>query len=188
MNFIGVKDNIVHFYIKFMGCTSRQIGNVYIALCELMDSLIGILENGVRDDLLSEVFFRHYSNLPDRLGFLIQDNLDEPRVNMEYFYDFMGDNKSDLTGWETLLDASINNRQWFREIIGRLFLVYGNAYLIGRQNMEDCLCYQDRKPIWKYAFIRLRCMRNGTASRIHFTEDGAAGSSVSTGTSDYENR
>lgn len=293
VNFIGAKDNIVHFYIKFMGCTSRQIGNVYIALCELMDSLIGILENGegrdsllriyyhcnyfihvainanhelsmlvkdvdqfvdtlfpfeynqwklycnypylneflkqnmfsehreggqkiknlemglqlysllvfvenillileygvrdgitkrkkihavksltryigmvssenryvFRNDLSSEVFFRHYSNLLDRLGFLIQDNLDEPRFNMEYFYDFIGDNKSDLTGWRTLLDISISNRQWFHEIIGRLFLVYGNAYLIGRQNMEDCLCYQDKSFLTRYQRTLLKGMK-----------------------------
>lgn len=42
INFMIADDRVINFYLKFVGNTSRQIGNVYIALQDLIDNLIKI--------------------------------------------------------------------------------------------------------------------------------------------------
>lgn len=44
-NFMIVNDRLINFYLKFFGCTSRQINNVYVAFNELITRLHEIIEH-----------------------------------------------------------------------------------------------------------------------------------------------
>lgn len=59
--FLGNNERIINFYLKFIGNTSRQIGNVYIAIQDLINNLLQIAKKGkekdaVREKLLIQIY------------------------------------------------------------------------------------------------------------------------------------
>ncbi len=103
-----------------------------------------------RDDLHADEYFRHYSNLLDRLGTIITDKASDAQFNMEYFYNFKEYSYGKAPVRSDLLTIYRKNPKWFSEIAGRLFLVYGNVYLFNRQNMEDCIVYPFGEYLTQY--------------------------------------
>lgn len=103
-----------------------------------------------RDDLEPYVFFRHYDNLLDRLPIIVTDNMSDKKFLMEYFYDLTTYRYKTEMNLSDLLAIRRNNRKWFNELTGMLFMVYGNAYLFERRDMENCLIYNDLTDLTGY--------------------------------------
>lgn len=49
--FLGNNEKIINFYLKFIGNTSRQIGNVYIAIQDLVTNLLQIVKKGNKGEV-----------------------------------------------------------------------------------------------------------------------------------------
>lgn len=104
-----------------------------------------------RRDLDTKTFFSHYGTLLNRVRFLGEDRMANMRFNIEYFYDFV-----DFTYADKDLDVYMirhlfkESREWFGEMAGALSLVYGNIYLIGKKEMENCRIYLFEKNLCGY--------------------------------------
>ena len=94
----------------------------------------------LRDDMETKEYFRHYMNLLNRLPNMMLEKRFDEKFNMEYFYNFRNYQFISLDK-NDLIVMSQKNYKWFFEIVGRLFLVYGNAYLFNKKNMEKCVLY-----------------------------------------------
>lgn len=49
-NFMLYNNDLIYFYLKYFGSTSRQIGNVYVALKEFLDNMCRIVKNENYDE------------------------------------------------------------------------------------------------------------------------------------------
>lgn len=149
------------------GITGRKKIHAVQHLTEYIERVAFEERHVFRDDMAPEQFFMHYSNLLDKLAVIVADEMSDMKFNMEYFYEFTTYKYRKLSGSEELLNMGLNNRKWFRQLTGMLFMVYGNVYLFDKANMEKCLVYADTTCLTDYqrvihAFVRNRlrdCLR-----------------------------
>lgn len=94
----------------------------------------------LRDDLDAKEYFNHYIDLLNRLPNMMLEKRFDEKFNMEYFYNFKNYYYSSLDK-NDLTVMSQKNYKWFYEIVGRVFLIYGNAYLFDGKNMQKCILY-----------------------------------------------
>lgn len=114
-----------------------------------------------RDDLHADIFFEHYGKLLDRLKNIVADeNQSGMKFSIAYFYDFKNygigqngksnrRNKTNISLRE-LREIAQSNSKWFKELVGMLTMVYGNAYLFDRKDMAHCLTFRDKKYLVRY--------------------------------------
>lgn len=132
------------------GITQRGKIHAVPFLVEYIDRVFFQDRTVLRDDMDPYVFFRHYDNLLDRLPVIVTDNMSDKKFFMEYFYDLtMYRYKSEMNVVD-LLAMRRSNRKWFNELAGMLFMVYGNAYLFERRDMENYLIYNDLTDLTGY--------------------------------------
>lgn len=105
-------------------------------------------------------FFEHYSNLLDKLSVIVTDEMSDVKFNMEYFYEFTTYRYEILSGADALVEISADNHKWFSELVGMLFMVYGNAYVFRKTDMEKCLVYTDTTYLTDYERIIHTLVRN----------------------------
>lgn len=103
----------------------------------------------VRTDLEYPSFMEHYSVFFGKLHQLMSELDSSRKFNTEYFYDFLDVNyeESDITVYrcnELMRTAA----QWFGDIIGRMFLIYGNSYLIGVKDIEQITVFKDENLLF----------------------------------------
>lgn len=105
----------------------------------------------IRGDLPCDLFFEHYAGLLDRLHLLLENINNDKKFNIEYFYNFLDykyeEKDIDLYRCSELARVS---PKWFSDIVGRLFMVYGNAYLIGRRELEDVWLFKENNILSSY--------------------------------------
>ena len=113
-----------------------------------------------RDDLPADIFFEHYDNLLDRMENIVEDERrSDMKFRLAYFYDFINygisyeskssGNATKVTKTE-LQSIAGKNTAWFKELVGMLTMVYGNAYLFDQKDMADCLVFRDKKHLVRY--------------------------------------
>lgn len=113
-----------------------------------------------RDDLPADIFFEHYDNLLDRMESIVEDeSRSDMKFRLAYFYDFVNygisfesksqGNVAKVTKAE-LKSIARKNPAWFKELVGMLTMVYGNAYLFDKSDMADCLVFRDKKYLVRY--------------------------------------
>lgn len=125
------------------GITHRKKIHVVKFLTEYVEREALSERHVFRDDLRPDVFFRHYVNLLDRLPVIAMDEMTQQKFNMEYFYNFTTYYYRPEEVMDELLLMRRNNRKCFIELVGMLSMVFGNAYLIDRQNMENCMVFSE---------------------------------------------
>lgn len=130
------------------GITGRGKTHAVALLTEYLSEIAFEKRHVFREDLEPNLFFGHYVNLLDRLDVIVADEMSDMKFNMEYFYDFKTYGKScEVSDVKEMYSA---NRKWFRELTGMLTMVYGNAYLVSKKDMEDCLVYTNRTYLTRY--------------------------------------
>ncbi len=142
------------------GITGRKKIHAVQHLTEYIERVAFEERHVFRDDMAPEQFFTHYSNLLDRLAVIVTDEMSDMKFNMEYFYEFTAYKYNKLSGSEELLNMGLNNRKWFRELTGMLFMVYGNIYLFDKTDMEKCLVYADTTCLTDYQRVIHASVRN----------------------------
>ncbi|GFI66125.1 hypothetical protein IMSAG185_01740 [Lachnospiraceae bacterium] len=142
------------------GITGRKKIHTVQYLTEYIERVAFEERHVFRDDMAPEQFFMHYSNLLDRLAVIVTDEMSDMKFNMEYFYEFTTYKYRKLSDSEELLNMGLNNRKWFGELTGMLFMVYGNIYLFDKANMEKCLVYADMSCLTDYQRVIQAFMRN----------------------------
>ena len=125
------------------GITHRKKIHVVQFLTEYVERVALSERHVFRDDLAPNIFFRHYVNLLDRLPVIAMDEMTQQKFNMEYFYNFVGYYYKPEDILNEILLLRRNNRKCFTELVGMLSMVYGNVYLIDRQNMENCMIFSE---------------------------------------------
>lgn len=111
-----------------------------------------------REDFSASDFFEHYNNLLDRLTSIISDEkMSDRKFSMEYFYNLRKyklsqSNKKDtpIPSKSEVTKSAQDNPKWFSQLVGMLTMVYGNAYLFGKEDMADCLIFKDKKYLVRY--------------------------------------
>lgn len=137
-NLLVVLENVIT-----EGITKRKKIHVIQPMTEYFRTTVFNNQYVLRDDLDAKEYFLNYGNILDRLGNIISDNRFEQKFNMEYFYDQKNYSYiNSLDEYELMKICKMNTR-WFKEIIGRIFLVYGNVYLFDKRNMQNCMIYTD---------------------------------------------
>lgn len=129
-------------------------------MTEYMQRMVFDNRHFFRNDLPANLFFEHYSNMLDRLPSIVLDNKKSDRkFGVTYFYDFRnyninrnGRKQEDkiLPSMEDIEKAARRNPGWFREMVGMLMMVYGNAYLFDKSEMADCLVFREKKYMIRY--------------------------------------
>ncbi len=113
-----------------------------------------------RDDLPADTFFEHYDNLLNRLESIVADEeRSEMKFRIAYFYDFRNykislnegsKRASHQVDEEELKKVARQNPAWFKELVGMLTMVYGNAYLFTREDVRNCIAFLDKKYLVLY--------------------------------------
>ncbi len=104
----------------------------------------------LRTDWSAEEFFRHYSMTLNRICYLSGLESSPEKFDREYLYYFLDYSYSEEVGKETLLTALEANRDWLGETAGTLSAVYGNVYLIGVKEINNCLTYREKHSLCRY--------------------------------------
>lgn len=125
------------------GITHRKKIHIVQFLTEYVEREALSERHVFRDDLAPNDFFQHYFNLLDRLPEIAVDDMTQQKFNMEYFYNFVTYNNKSNDIMNEILLMRRNNRKCFIELVGMLSMVYGNAYLIDRRNMENCMIFSE---------------------------------------------
>ena len=123
------------------GITQRKKIHVVRFLTDYVENVALNERHVFRNDLDPNIFFGHYVNLLDRLPVIAVDEMSEQKFSMEYFYNFLTDQYEHQNVRTELIMMRRNNRKFYTELVGMLSMVYGNAYLFDRQNMENCLVF-----------------------------------------------
>lgn len=97
-----------------------------------------------RDDLEPNHFFMHYDNLLNRLDKIAAEDMQDLKLNIEYFYNFKNAAYQQDRA-ETLEEIRQKNRRWFSELAGMLSMVYGNVYLLDERTMEECMLFVEEE-------------------------------------------
>lgn len=104
-----------------------------------------------RNDLSADTFFMHYSQLLNKLCFMVSKDANLSRFNMEYMYSFVDypydERRINVYALQNLMEV---NRSWFDNITGIVSMVYGNMYLIGEKEIENCTIYKSEACLTGY--------------------------------------
>lgn len=93
-------------------------------------------------------FLSHYRLLLNRIERMMGEDINEKKLNREYFYVF-----SNLlqTVPEDLIEQTFRkDREWLLEISGMLSAMYGNLYLIGKRELRNCRIYDEWDALSHY--------------------------------------
>lgn len=126
------------------GITNRKKNHAVKFLSQFLQKEIYSIRYILRDDMPADEFFAHYQNLLERLESTVEDELINKKFNLEYFYGFKNYFYTNVVA-KDLVEANRKDHIWFEELIGRLFLVYGNVYLINKDDIKKC-CIQWKNP------------------------------------------
>lgn len=137
-------------YALSEGITGRKKIHAVPFLVEYIGQSVYNERKLFRDDLEPNEFFGHYVNLLDRLEFIVENRRMDAKFNMEYFYDFREYSGKKIERNVELLTIYHNNPQWFKQLAGMLSLVYGNTYLIGENDIRECLIAFDKSYLTAY--------------------------------------
>lgn len=113
----------------------------------LRDFLSNQVFNGrsaFRKHITSKEFLAHYKVLLNRLDRLIEAKVQTKKQSREYFYDLA--NLTEEVPETFLPEAFRKDRDWLGEIAGMLSSVYGNLYLIGKEEVENSLPFEPGEP------------------------------------------
>lgn len=103
-----------------------------------------------RTDLGADEFFCVYMDLINNLVTMAEEKMSDARFDLEYFYLFWRNtNKFKASDINIMYQYS---QKWFKEISGMLAMVYGNAYLINKDDMEECMLYPKREYLIRYQY------------------------------------
>ncbi len=97
-----------------------------------------------RKHITSREFFAHYKVILNRMDRLMEDRAQRKKQSREYFYDLVN-----LTGEipeNFLTEVFRKDRDWLGEISGMLSAVFGNLYLIGKEELENSLPFEPGEP------------------------------------------
>ncbi|MDO4333575.1 MAG: hypothetical protein Q4C58_12945 [Eubacteriales bacterium] len=103
-----------------------------------------------RRGMKTEDFFIHYSDLLDKLDYIVfNEDRSGARFCREYLSSFTD---YDYTKIElsTVNKMMNENREWFNEITGMLAMVYGNGYVIEEKEVRVCTLYRNEKLLAGY--------------------------------------
>ena len=101
-----------------------------------------------RTDLKANEFFYGYMDLINNLEAMVEEEMSDARFNMEYFYMFRSN--TDKCKDDDIIKMYSRSPKWFKELSGMLTMVYGNAYLINKDDIEDCMLYPEREYLIRY--------------------------------------
>lgn len=134
------------------GITNRTKNHSVRFLSQFLQKEIPSIRYILNSEMEADEFYFHYANLLDRLENMAPREMTDVKFNLEYFYDFKDYSYGNVTE-NNLVTIYKKDPIWFRELIGRLFLVYGNAYLIGKQDIENCFIEWDTWYPTKYQSV-----------------------------------
>lgn len=143
------------------GITERRKVHAIPFMTKYIQSIAFENRHMFREDLSANEFFEHYNNLLDRLiSIVVNGQSTDMRFSLTYFYDFRNSKLSQNTKGQRnskqgvpkmdLKTIARRNPGWFRELVGMLTMVYGNAYLFDKSEMADCVVFRDRKYLVRY--------------------------------------
>ena len=99
-----------------------------------------------REDMSEDEFIDHYANILDSMSSIVMlDKQFNRKFDMQYFYGMRDLQYGEEINEEKILQISQTDKQWLTEMIGRMFLVYGNAYLFDEKDMEKCLLFSSKE-------------------------------------------
>lgn len=133
------------------GLTGREKIYAVPLMTEYIQRLAFGYRHIFRDDLPADTFFEHYDNLLDRLESIVSDETrSDMKFRIAYFYEFRNYRIKNKTTRIDLRKIARENPLWFKELVGMLTMVYGNAYLFDKNDMADCLVFRDKKYLVRY--------------------------------------
>lgn len=145
------------------GITGRKKVHAISAMTEYIQQIAFDNRRIFRDDLDPDVFFEHYNNLLDRLKSIVADEArSDTKFALAYFNDLRDYKFRQSAGSQTgnvqagkkmmvdLRDIARSNPRWFKELVGMVTMVYGNAYLFDKKDMANCLAFRDKKYQVRY--------------------------------------
>lgn len=147
---------IENIFIILENCTEGGItGRRKIhGLSYLREFLCEQVFNGrqlLRRSISSSEFFAHYKTVLNRIERLMEDGLQEKNLSREYFYDFL--NLTEDVPEDLIFQAFRKDRDWLQEISGMISAVYGNLYLIGKRELENCRLYETWESLSRYQIV-----------------------------------
>lgn len=105
-------------------------------------------KNVFREHITSNEFLAHYKVILNRAERLMENRVQRKKQNREYFYDLANLKGRISEGF--LSEAFQKDRDWLEEIAGMLSSVYGNLYLIGKEELENSLPFEPEEPLVIY--------------------------------------
>lgn len=134
------------------GITNRMKNHSVRFFSRFLQKEISSIRYILSSEMAADEFYFHYANLLDRLENMNPGEMTDVKFNLEYFYDFKDYSYGTVTE-NNLVTIYKKDPIWFRELIGRLFLVYGNAYLIDKQDIKNCFIEWDTWYPTKYQSV-----------------------------------
>lgn len=134
-------------------CTSQRVttrSRIH-GVSYLRDFLSAQIFNGknvFRKYIMSNEFLAHYKVILNRAERLMENRMQRKKQNREYFYDLANQKGKISEGF--LSEAFQKDRDWLEEIAGMLSSVYGNLYLIGKEELENSLPFEPEEPLVIY--------------------------------------
>lgn len=117
----------------------------------LRDFLCDKVFNGkqlFRKNIKVSDFFAHYKTVLNRIDRFMEEGLQEKALSREYFYDFS--NVPDIFPEDMIFQAFRKDKDWLQEIAEMLSNVYGNFYLFGKRELENCRLYEPWESLCRY--------------------------------------
>lgn len=103
-------------------------------------------------------FFAHYKTILNRIECFMENEIQEKKQNKEYFYNLM--NLDGRIPENLISEAFRKDQDWLSEISGLLSAVYGNLYLIGKAEIENCMPYKTEGVLVLYQRMVKDFLRN----------------------------
>lgn len=101
-----------------------------------------------RTDLEANEFFYIYMDLINNLESMAEEGMSNARFDKEYFYMFR--DNTDVCLPKEFKNMYYQSQKWFKDLLGMLTMVYGNAYLITKDDIEDLMVYPEREYLIRY--------------------------------------
>lgn len=121
------------------GITKRRTTHAVVYLTEYISTSVFSEQKLFRDDLHPDEFFAHYSNILDRLESIVDNKEKGARFHMEYLYSFREYSYKRPPKRDEVAKIFKSNPKWFGQLTAMLTMVYGNAYLITADDVEECM-------------------------------------------------
>ena len=103
-------------------------------------------------------FFAHYKTILNRIECFMENGIQEKKQNQEYFYNLI--NLNGVIPENFISEAFRKDQDWLSEISGLLSVVYGNLYLIGKAEIENCMPYKTEGVLVLYQRIVKDFLKN----------------------------